>query len=94
MTCVRVNYYHPGNSTVKTDYDFSSSQENSWQSSTDYIHYPRYGTIVHELELYNGDEIGFEKLVKKNTIAGNSTTQAKQQVGCLTIGEVLIEVIE
>ena len=88
MTCVRVNYYHPGNSTVKTDYDFSSSQDNSWQSSTDYIHYPRYGTIVHELELYNGDEIGFEKLVKKNTIAGNSTTQAKQQVGCLTIGAI------
>lgn len=94
MTCVRINYYHPGNSTVNTDYDFSSSQDNSWQSTTDYIHYPRYGTIVHELELYNGDEIGFEKLVKKNTIAGNSTTKAKYQVGCLTIGEVLIEVIE
>ena len=88
MTCVQINHYHPGSATAKSSVlDFSSTQDNAWDSDGKYRHYPRWGEVSAEFTIYNGDEIGFEKLVKKNTIGAN-------QVGCLTIGEVLIEVIE
>ena len=66
--------------------DFSSTQINSGTNTDNYTHYPRYSTIEVEATLYPGDEIGFEKPKKANT----ATTK---EVGCLTIGELLIEVM-
>ena len=59
----------------------------TWTSSSDYLHYPTWFEVEQEYYLYKGDVIGFEKSNPK--VNGISDYYG----GNITIGEVTIEIV-
>lgn len=84
----RVGVYHRrDNAQVAgktTDFINSSewAENNSYTDASNYLRYPRYYEVVYEFNLMNGDVIEFTKPNPDDVEHG----------GCITIGEVLIEV--
>ena len=58
------------------------AENNSYTDASNYLRYPRYYEVVYEFNLMNGDVIEFTKPNPDDVEHG----------GCITIGEVLIEV--
>ena len=91
-------YHHRGDATIdnKNTIQFNLddngaiksewSENYTWTDKSNYTHYPTWFEVKTELNLLKGDVIGFEKANPK--VNGESDFYG----GCITIGEVLIEV--
>ena len=86
-TAINEKNQHQFNLDEDGQYKPEWTENYTWASSSDYLHYPTWFEVEQEYYLYKGDVIGFEKSNPK--VNGISDYYG----GNITIGEVTIEIV-